>query len=53
MSKHKCPLCPKVYQSEKKLDGHCKKIHGISLKDLRWAEGGMTIQQAIIRNEKC
>jgi len=27
--KEKCPLCPKVYQSYKDLDKHCKKIHGI------------------------
>lgn len=29
----KCPLCPKEYQSERKLNRHCKKIHGVSYED--------------------
>lgn len=28
--KHKCPLCPKEYQSINDLDAHLKKIHGLS-----------------------
>ena len=30
-----CPLCTKSYESEKKLNRHCLKIHGKSLKELR------------------
>lgn len=28
--KHKCPLCPKEYQSYNDLQTHVKKIHGKS-----------------------
>jgi len=28
--KLKCPQCPKEYQSQKDLDKHMKKIHGLS-----------------------
>ena len=27
----KCPLCPKEYQSEKDLQRHMKRIHGLSV----------------------
>ena len=32
MKENKCPLCPKEYQSEKKLSGHVSRIHGVSYK---------------------
>jgi len=25
-----CPLCPKQYQSQNKLEKHCEKVHGIT-----------------------
>lgn len=33
--KEKCPWCPKQYQSEKDLDEHLKKIHGLSIADIK------------------
>lgn len=33
VKKMKCPLCPKEYQSERKLKRHCKKIHGMTYED--------------------
>ena len=31
LKKHKCELCPKKYQSRKKLKSHFLKIHGLDL----------------------
>lgn len=30
-----CPNCDQDYESEKRLDGHCRNYHGKSLKELR------------------
>ena len=35
LSKHKCPYCPKEYQSLNDLDGHLQKIHGLSPANIR------------------
>lgn len=32
--KNKCPLCPKSFQSRKKLERHCLKYHGMKLEDI-------------------
>lgn len=31
----KCPLCEKSYESDKRLERHCQKIHNKSLEQLR------------------
>ena len=31
--KEKCPLCPKRYESPKKMEQHCQKIHNCSYKE--------------------
>ena len=36
---NKCPLCPKEYQSEKELQRHVKKIHGVELWELKVDSG--------------
>lgn len=33
--KEKCPLCPKEYQSRNDLDEHLKKIHGLSIANIK------------------
>ena len=49
-----CPSCTKSYQSEKKLDRHCLKIHGKSLKELRafCEQGGNERGQNAIKGVK-
>jgi len=32
-NEHRCPYCPKKYQSKKDLHKHLKKIHGCDLTD--------------------
>ena len=31
MEKYKCPYCPKLFQSEKDLKKHLKRIHGLTI----------------------
>ena len=34
-NKHKCPSCPKAFQSKKQLDAHCYNYHQKSYDDLK------------------
>ena len=37
-NKHKCPSCPKEFQSMKQLDGHCINYHGGTYEELMKAK---------------
>lgn len=41
--KKKCPLCPKEYQSEKKLESHLKRYHNTTLNKIITLKNGYSI----------
>jgi uncharacterized C2H2 Zn-finger protein len=55
MKKHKCPYCPKSFQSPKDLDKHLQKIHKLSpitIKETTSAEKAEFIDQCMELMEK-
>ena len=36
MTKEKCPLCPKEYQSKNDLNKHLQKYHNTTLEQVKW-----------------